>query len=159
MEFALPMLIGNFAQQLYNTVDSIIVGAYWGDDALAAVGSAMPILNLMLALFVGISTGAGVVVAQSFGAKDREGLSVNIGNCLTMSGIASLVIMILGPLIARPFLELLGTDIDIIDWCNDYLNIYFIGIAGFFFYNMLCGILRGLGDSFSALVFCWSRRR
>jgi len=153
MEFALPMLIGNFAQQLYNTVDSVIVGAYWGDDALAAVGSAMPILNLMLALFVGVSTGAGVVVAQSYGAKDREGLSVNIGNCLTMSAIASVVIMIVGPLITYPLLQLLGTDKDILNWCAEYLIIYFVGIAGFFFYNMLCGILRGLGDSFSALMF------
>ena len=75
MEFAVPMLIGNVAQQLYNTADSVIVGHYVGDNALAAVGSASPILNLLLALFVGISTGAGIVVSQSFGARDREGLS------------------------------------------------------------------------------------
>ena len=65
MEFSVPMLIGNIAQQLYNTADSIIVGHYVGDNALAAVGSAMPILNLLLALFVGIATGAGIVVSQS----------------------------------------------------------------------------------------------
>ena len=153
LEFSVPMLLGNFAQQLYNTADSIIVGIYWGDDALAAVGSAMPILNLLLAIFVGISTGAGIVVSQSFGARDREGLSVNIGNCLTLAAFATVLIMIVGPLVARPFLELLGTPASIIDWCTEYLNIYFIGIIGFFFYNMLCGILRGLGDSFSALVF------
>jgi len=152
-EFSIPMLLGNFAQQLYNTADSVIVGIYWGDDALAAVGSAMPILNLLLALFVGISTGAGIVISQSFGAKDREGLSINIGNCLTLAAIASVVIMIIGPLITRPFLELLGTPNSIIGWCTDYLNIYFLGIVGFFFYNMLSGVLRGLGDSFSALVF------
>ena len=80
MEFAIPMLLGNFAQQLYNTADSVIVGIYVGDNALAAVGSAMPILNLLLALFVGIATGAGIVISQRFGAKDREGLSVAIGN-------------------------------------------------------------------------------
>ena len=153
MEFSVPMLLGNFAQQLYNTADSVIVGAYWGDDALAAVGSAMPILNLLLAIFVGVSTGAGIVVAQSYGARDREGLSTNIGNCLTLAAIATAIIMLLGPLVSRPFLELLGTPASIIDWCTEYLNIYFIGIVGFFFYNMLCGILRGLGDSFSALVF------
>ena len=82
MEFSVPMLLGNIAQQLYNTADSVIVGIYVGDNALAAVGSAAPILNLLLALFVGIATGAGIVVSQCFGAKDRDGLSRGIGNCL-----------------------------------------------------------------------------
>ena len=153
MEFAFPMLLGNFAQQLYNTADSVIVGEYVGDNALAAVGSAMPILNLLLALFVGISTGAGIVISQHFGAKDRQGLSEAIGNCITLAGIATVIIMIIGPLITRPFLEVLETPDSIIDWCADYLNIYFIGIVGFFFYNMLSGILRGMGDSLTALLF------
>ena len=153
MEFAIPMLIGSVAQQLYNTADSIIVGMYVGDNALAAVGSAMPILNLLLSLFVGISTGAGIVVSQRFGAKDRDGLTKAIGNCLTLSIIASLVIMIVGPIITMPMLKMLGTPESIINWCSDYLKIQFFGIMGFFFYNMLCGILRGLGDSLSALGF------
>ena len=152
-EFAFPMLLGNFAQQLYNTADSVIVGIYVGDNALASVGSAMPILNLLLALFVGISTGAGIVISQHFGARDREGLSTAIGNCISLTALATLLIMIVGPLITRPFLELLGTPDSIIDWCTDYLKIYFYGIVGFFFYNMLSGILRGLGDSFTALMF------
>ena len=153
LEFAIPMLLGNFAQQLYNTADTVIVGIYKGDLALSAVGSSMPILNLLLALFVGVATGAGIVVSQRFGAKDREGLSIAIGNCLTLSAIATLVIMGIGPLITRPMLELLKTPDSIIDWCTQYLNIYFIGIVGFFFYNMLSGILRGLGDSVTALGF------
>ena len=153
MEFAIPMLIGNFAQQLYNTADSIIVGKFVGDNALAAVGSAMPILNLLLALFVGISTGAGIVVSQNFGARDREGLSKAIGNCLTLSFLASLLIMVVGPLVTMPLLTMLGTPDSIIQWCAQYLNIYFLGIIGFFFYNMLSGVLRGLGDSVSALGF------
>ena len=153
LEFSIPMLLGNFAQQLYNTADTIIVGIYKGDLALSAVGSSMPILNLLLALFVGVSTGAGIVVSQRFGAKDREGLSVAIGNCITLSAIATVVIMILGPLITRPLLALLKTPDSIFDWCSQYLNIYFIGIVGFFFYNMLSGILRGLGDSVTALGF------
>ena len=152
-EFAFPMLLGNFAQQLYNTADSIIVGHYVGDNALAAVGSASPILNLLLALFVGISTGAGIVVSQSFGARDRKGLTESIGNCIALSVIASAVIMIIGPLVTMPLLTLLGTPDSIINWCADYLNIYFYGIVGFFFYNMLSGVLRGLGDSVSALGF------
>lgn len=153
MEFAIPMLIGNFAQQLYNTADSVIVGMYVGDNALAAVGSAMPILNLLLALFVGIATGAGIIVSQNYGARDRKGLTEAIGNCLTLSAIATVVIMIVGPLISMPMLKMLGTPESIIQWCADYLNIYFLGIVGFFYYNMLSGILRGLGDSVSALGF------
>jgi len=153
MEFSVPMLLGNVAQQLYNTADSIIVGQFVGDDALSAVGSAMPILNLLLALFVGIATGAGIVVSQSYGARDRDGLTKAIGNCIALSGIATVVIMIVGPLVTMPLLELLGTDPTIINWCADYLKIYFFGIVGFFFYNMLSGVLRGLGDSVSALGF------
>ena len=75
MEFSVPMILGNIAQQLYNTADTVIVGMYVGDNALSAVGSAAPILNLLLALFVGIATGAGIVISQAFGARDREGLS------------------------------------------------------------------------------------
>ena len=153
LEFSIPMLIGNIAQQLYNTADSVIVGIYVGDNALAAVGSAMPILNLLLALFVGISTGAGIVISQAYGARDRQGLSKAIGNCITLAGIATVVIMVVGPLITRPMLRMLDTPDSIMDWCVDYLNIYFLGIIGFFYYNMLSGVLRGLGDSVSALGF------
>ena len=153
MEFSIPMLLGNVAQQLYNTADSIIVGKFVGDDALSAVGSSMPILNLLLALFVGISTGAGIVVSQSYGARDREGLTKAIGNCIALSVIATVIIMIIGPMVTMPLLTLLGTDPSIIGWCAEYLNIYFLGIIGFFFYNMLSGVLRGLGDSVSALGF------
>lgn len=151
--FAVPMLIGNIAQQLYSTVDSIVIGKYVGDNALAAVGSATPILNLLLVLFVGISVGAGVMVSQYFGARQREELSVTIGNCVTLTGIASVIIMILGALLSRPLLELLKTPDSIIDWCTSYLVILMVGCIGSAYYNILCGILRGLGDSVSALVY------
>lgn len=151
--FAIPMLIGNIAQQMYNTVDSIIVGRFVGDNALAAVGSAGPILNLLLVLFVGISVGAGIMVSQYLGAKQREELSRTIGCCITMTFIASLLIMIITPLVSKPLLRLLNTPDSIIDWCNSYLIILFVGVAGCAFYNILGGILRGLGDSVSALVY------
>ena len=151
--FTIPMLIGNIAQQLYNTVDSIIVGRYVGDNALAAVGSAGPILNLLLVLFVGISVGAGIVVSQYFGARQREDLSKSIGCCITLTGISSLIVMVVAPLVTKPLLRLLQTPDSIIDWCNSYLLILFIGIAGCAYYNILGGILRGLGDSVSALVY------
>ena len=82
IEFSIPLLIGNVVQQFYNTADSIIVGIYIGDNALAAVGSAMPVLQLLLVFFVGISVGAGIQVSQYFGAKDRSNLSHTIGTCI-----------------------------------------------------------------------------
>ena len=151
--FTIPMLIGNIAQQLYNTVDSIIVGRFVGDNALAAVGGAGPILNLLLVLFVGISVGAGIVVAQYFGAKQREDLSKSIGCCITLTGISSLIVMVIAPLVTKPLLRLLQTPDSLIDWCSSYLLILFIGIAGCAYYNILGGILRGLGDSVSALIY------
>lgn len=151
--FTVPMLIGNIAQQLYNTVDSIVVGKYIGDNALAAVGSAGPILNLLIVLFVGISVGAGIMVSQYFGARDREKLSMTIGNCITLTAIATVLVMIVASLASRPLLKLLDTPESIIDWCHSYLLILFLGVAGLAYYNILSGILRGLGDSVSALLY------
>ncbi len=151
--FAVPMLVGNIAQQLYNTVDSVVVGNYVGDNALAAVGSAGPILNLLIVLFIGISVGAGIMVSQYFGAREREKLSATIGNCITLTGIATLFVMVAASLVARPLLELLDTPESIIDWCHSYLLILFIGVGGLAFYNILSGVLRGLGDSMSALAY------
>lgn len=151
--FTLPMLIGNIAQQLYSTVDSIVVGKYVGDNALAAVGSAAPILNLLLVLFMGISMGASIMVAQYFGAKQREELSYTIGNCISLTAIATAIIMVVSVIVVRPLLEMLSTPASIIDWCESYLLILFLGSIGSAYYNILSGVLRGLGDAFSALVY------
>ncbi len=151
--FTLPMLIGNIAQQLYSTVDSIVVGKYVGDNALAAVGSATPILNLLLVLFMGVSMGASIMVAQYFGAKQREELSYTIGNCISLTAIATGIIMVVAVLVVRPLLEILSTPASIIDWCESYLLILFLGSIGSAYYNILSGVLRGLGDAFSALVY------
>lgn len=151
--FSIPMLIGNIAQQLYNTVDSIVVGHYVGDNALAAVGSASPLYNMLLVLFVGISAGVGIMVAQYFGAKDREELSHTIGTSITLTAIVSLFLMIVAPPIIKPLLKLLNTPASILNDCTSYLVILMYGIAGLAFYNILSGILRGMGDSFSALLY------
>ncbi len=151
--FTIPMLLGNIAQQLYNTVDSIVVGKYVGDNALAAVGSAGPILNLLLVLFIGISMGASIMVAQYFGAKQKEELSYTIGNCISLTAIAVAIIMVVAVIVVRPLLELLQTPESIIDWCASYLLIMFLGSIGSAYYNILSGVLRGLGDAFSALVY------
>ena len=153
LSFSIPMLIGNIAQQLYSTVDSIVVGHYVGDNALASVGSVLPILNMLLVLFIGISAGATIMVSQYFGAKNREQLSVTIGNCITITAIVSLIMMVIAPPFVRPVLRLLNTPESIIDGCAGYLTISMIGIAGMAYYNILSGIIRGMGDSVSALVY------
>ncbi|MBE5880845.1 MAG: MATE family efflux transporter [Lachnospiraceae bacterium] len=151
--FSIPMVIGNIAQQLYSTVDSIVVGHYVGDNALAAVGSAAPIFNLLLVLFIGISAGVGIMVAQYFGAKIREDLSKTIGTCISLTALASLLLMIVTPVIVKPLLRLLDTPQSLLQDCTNYLIILALGVAGMAYYNILSGILRGMGDSFSALLY------
>ena len=153
LTFTLPMLIGNIAQQLYNTVDSIVVGKYIGDNALAAVGSAGPILNMLLVLFVGISAGASIMVAQYFGAKNRKSLSYTIGNCITVTAIACVFLILAASPLIRPVLVMLNTPETILDGCADYLMISLVGIAGMAYYNILSGIIRGMGDSFTAVLY------
>ncbi len=153
LQFTFPMIIGNIAQQLYSTVDSIVVGQYVGDNALAAVGSAMPILNMLLVLFVGISAGVNIMVSQYFGAKNREGLSYSIGNGLTVTAIACLILMLAATPLVKPLLVMLNTPETILQGCYEYLMISVIGIAGMAYYNILSGIIRGMGDSVSVLIY------
>ncbi len=153
LRFTMPMLIGNVAQQLYSTVDSIVVGRYVGDNALAAVGSAAPILNLLLVLFIGVSIGATIMVAQYLGARNREALSWTIGNCITLIFIASIAMTVIGVVISKPMLELLRTPDSLLDWSAGYLRILFLGSIGLGFYNILSGVLRGMGDAVSALYY------
>ncbi|MBE7042360.1 MAG: MATE family efflux transporter [Ruminococcaceae bacterium] len=151
--FTLPMLIGNIAQQLYSTVDSIVVGKYIGDNALASVGSTLPILNMLLVLFIGISAGATIMVSQYFGARNRESLSFTVGNSITVTAIACLLLILVATPLIRPVLILLNTPDSILEGCVDYLTISLVGIAGMAYYNILSGIIRGLGDSFSTLIY------
>lgn len=151
--FTVPMLLGNIAQQLYNAVDSVVVGNYVGDNALAAVGSAGPIINLLIVLFIGISVGASIMVSQYFGARNREALSMTIGSCITLTAIASIVMTVVGLIVVRPLLVILNTPGSILDWSTSYLQIILLGSVGLAYYNILSGVLRGLGDSISALVY------
>lgn len=153
VSFSLPLLIGNIAQQLYSTVDSIVVGHYIGDNALAAVGGSTPLFNMLLVLFVGISAGVGIMVSQYFGAKDREQLSSTIGTSITLTALASLILLIVAPPFIEDLLILLKTPEETLKDCTNYLLIMMYGGAGMAFYNILSGILRGMGDSFSGLVY------
>ncbi|MFA7637547.1 MAG: MATE family efflux transporter, partial [Monoglobales bacterium] len=111
------------------------------------------ILFMLLVLFIGISAGASIMVSQYFGAKNREKLSATIGNCITITAISSIIFMLAIPPFIRKILEILNTPASIIDGCADYLIISLIGIAGMAYYNILSGIIRGLGDSVAALLY------
>lgn len=147
--FSIPLLIGNLAQQLYSTADSIIVGNFVGDNALAAVGASGPVINLLLVLFMAISTGVGIMVSQYFGARDRDALSRSIGNALVLVLITGVLMTVAGVALSRPIMEWLDTPVenDVLEMSVTYLTIIFAGIIGPAIYNMVSGILRGMGDS------------
>jgi len=129
------------------------VGRYVGDSALAAVGASGPILNLLLLLFMGISTGAGILVSQYFGAHKEKELNTAVGTCITLTFISGVIIMLIGPFIVEPLMTLLDTPPDVYDMAVDYLTIIVLGILGTGYYNIISGVLRGLGDSVSPLIF------
>ena len=152
LKFALPMLIGNIAQLLYSTVDSVIVGKYVGDLALGAIGVSGPIVNMFLILFMAVGTGVTVMVAQYFGAKDYEKLGTSIGNSITLILISVVIITGLGIPLSAPLLRITNTTADIFDMAHAYLVIMFIGAFGNGFYNIISGVLRGLGEAVFPLL-------
>ncbi len=155
LKFSIPLLIGNLAQQLYNTVDAMVIGqSSWGDQGLAAVGLAGPIVNLLLVLFMGISTGASVLSAQYFGAKDRPTLNRTVGASLFLIVISGLIMMAAGYFLSPLLINMTNPPSpEVGAGATDYLQIFFLGIIGSGMYNIISGVLRGLGDSMMPLLF------
>ncbi|MBE5803884.1 MAG: MATE family efflux transporter [Clostridiales bacterium] len=155
LKFSIPLLIGNLAQQLYNTVDAIVIGnSPWGDQGLAAVGLAGPIVNLLLVLFMGISTGASILSAQYFGAKDRPMLNRCVGASLFLIVVSGLIMMAAGYFLSPLLIEWTNPPSpEVGQGATAYLQIFFLGIIGSGMYNIISGILRGLGDSMMPLLF------
>ena len=150
--FALPVIASNLLMQLYNAVDSIVIGQYAGSGALAAVGVSNPIMMLFNALFMGFSVGASIIVAQTFGAKDFERLKQSINTIFALAFTVGIIITVLGVVLCRPLLRLLNVPDDVIDNAAVYLTIIFTGTAGNVFFNYGGGVLRGMGDSRWPLV-------
>lgn len=151
--FALPMLVGNIFQQLYNTVDSIIVGKFLGKEALAAVGTSFPIIFLLVSLIMGITMGATILISQYFGAKDMEKVKKTIDTAYITLFMASIILTIIGLIIGGPVLKLMKVPPEIYQQSKEYLDITFIGLIGMFGYNSMSAILRGLGDSKTPVYF------
>ncbi len=154
LSFFFPILLGTFFQQLYNTVDAIVVGQYLGKQALAAVGGGTgTAINLLIGFFTGLSSGATVVISQHYGAKNEEKVSQAIHTAIALALAGGLLISILGYAFTRPLLELIGTPDDILPLAVRYMHIYFIGGIPVVMYNMGAGIFRAMGDSRSPFYF------
>ncbi|TCO03635.1 MATE family efflux transporter [Natronoflexus pectinivorans] len=151
--FALPMVIGNLFQQLYNIVDSIIVGKFLGTEALAAVGASFPIFYTLISFFIGIGSGATIVISQYFGAKNYEKVKQAIGTIYLFMFGAGIILSMVGILFSRQIFTLLGIGDDVMPQALAYFNVYMLGMVGFFGFNSTSSVLRGLGDSRTPLLF------
>ena len=151
--FSIPLLLGNLFQQLYNAVDSVVVGNYIGAQALAAVGSSAPVINLLVSFFMGLAVGAGVIISRYFGARKKEELHIAVHTSLALTFAAGLVMTLIGVLISPYVLQWVGTPSDVMESSVLYLRIYFLGILSVMVYNMGSGILRAVGDSRNPLYF------
>ena len=153
IRFSIPMAIGLLFQQLYNTVDTLVVGQFVGKQAQAAVGSTGPIINTIVGFCAGLATGASVVISQRYGAHDHEGLRKAVHTTVALTFIMSLICTALGQLVITPMLRFMQTPEDVIGESASYLSIFFAGVSGVLFYNLGSGILRAVGDSRRPLYF------
>lgn len=151
--FAIPLFLGNLFQQLYNTVDSLIVGNFLGSDALAAVSSSGSLIFLLVGFFNGIAVGAGVVISKYFGAKDEEGLRKAVHTDVAFGLAAGLVLTVVGMFLAPQILVLMGTPASVLPNSILYFRTYFAGSLAFVMYNIVMGILQAVGDSRHPLYY------
>ena len=155
--FALPLLAGNIFQQMYNMVDTWVVGRFVSNEAYAAVGCVGPIINMLVGFFMGLSSGAGVVISQYYGAKRYDDVSRSVHTTITMTLILGVLFTVIGLTAAPHLLKLMNTPENVMPESRSYLQIYFSGLMGLMLYNAGSGILRAVGDSkrpFYYLVVC-----
>ncbi|MBQ7335984.1 MAG: MATE family efflux transporter [Clostridia bacterium] len=145
--FAFPLLLGNIFQQLYNMVDTWVVGNYVSNEAFSAVGSVGSIINMLIGFFGGLASGAGAVISQYYGAKKNDRVSDTVHTAIVMTLILGVVLTVIGLAITPLMLNLMNTPDSVFDDSKTYLSIYFSGILGLMLYNMGAGILRAVGDS------------
>lgn len=151
--FSIPLILGNLFQQLYNIVDSIIVGNVVGSSALAAVGASGAIIQLLVGFCIGASAGAGVVTSQYYGARDDEGVRKAVHTTIAISIAAGAILSIIGVLTAPQILDIMGTPEEVFDQASDYLRVFFAGIIFSVIYNMSAGILNAVGNSRRSLIY------
>lgn len=145
--FALPLLAGNLFQQFYNTVDIWVVGNYVSDEAFSAVGTVTPIINMLIGSFMGLASGAGVVISQYYGAKKFDKVQEAVHTAIALTVILTVLFSIIGVAMTPAMLRFMKTPDEVFGASSVYLTIYFSGMVGLLFYNMGSGILRAVGDS------------
>lgn len=153
VSFALPLLLGNLFQQLYNTVDSLIVGNFLGSTALAAVSSSGSLIFMLIGFLSGISAGAGVVVSRYFGAEDEDGIHRAVHTTVAFGLVAGVIMTVAGILLSPQILLWMGTPESVMPESVTYLQVYFYGSLGFVMYNIFVGILQAVGDSRHPLYY------
>lgn len=151
--FAIPLLLGNLLQQLYNTVDSIVVGQFIGSDALAAVSSSNSLINMVIGMFLGIATGAGVIISQYYGARNEKKMQDAVHTAITLCFIGGVILIVVGIAFSPMILRLMGTPENVMVNSVVYFRIFFAGSLFNLTYNMAAGILRAVGDSKNPLYF------
>ena len=152
--FFFPILLGTFFQQLYNTVDAMVVGKFVGKQALAAVGGATgTLVNLIVGFFVGLSSGATVIISQYFGAREENGVSRTVHTAIAMGLGGGLILSIAGIIVSPAILRLMDTPEEVMTYATTYIRIYFAGMIPSLIYNIGSGILRAVGDSKRPLYF------
>ncbi|MGL4373574.1 MAG: MATE family efflux transporter, partial [Turicibacter sp.] len=151
--FAIPMFVGSLFQQLYNVVDSVIVGQFVGKEALAAVGASFPITLLISSLMLGITVGSSILISQYVGAKDEKNLGHSIQSAYRILFFGTIILTVVGLLSSKQLLMLIKVPEHILNEANSYLQITFLGLLGAFGYNTCSSILRGLGDSKTPMYF------
>lgn len=153
LKFSVPLIIGDFCQQLYNAVDSIIAGRFISTDALAALGSAAPVMNIVVFLLIGFAMGGGVVMSRYYGANEDEKVRHTMSTALAIGLIFTLVLSVFSIAFSKPFLRLLNTKESILTDTDNYLKIVFAGAIFTYLYNFYCFGIRAIGDSFTPLMF------
>ncbi len=154
LKFSMPLLAGNLLQQMYNLVDSVVVGQFVGKEALAAVGSTNILNFLLISLFSGLALGFTILISQFFGAKEKDKIKRAVDTAYVVACIGAAAVTVLGLLLTEPLLSLMNTPAGPThEMSGTYLRILFIGTIGTFGYNLNAGILQGLGDSMSSLRF------
>jgi putative MATE family efflux protein len=153
LQFALPMLLGNIFQLLYNVVNSYVVGQYLGKEAFAAVSASFPLLFALISLVIGVATGFTIIISQYYGAKNIEKIKLAINTMNIFLFIASLILTVVGILISDKILRFMNLPLELLPQAESYFNIYLLGLIMFFGFNGISAVLRGLGDSKTPLYF------
>jgi len=151
--FAVPLMLSGILQLLFNAADIIVVGRFSGSHALAAVGSTSALINLLVNVFIGLSVGTNVLIAQYYGAKDRKNISETVHTSVLISLISGFILVFIGVALAKPILKLMGTPDDVLQHSVLYIRIYFLGMPVTMLYNFGAAILRAIGDTKRPLYF------